>query len=460
MIAVLMNGGRSFKGAASYYLHDKRKSGEATRDTADRIAWTHCVNLATDDPAKAWRMMAHTAMAQGEIKAAAEVKAGGRKLTQPVCSYALSWHEGDSPTQDEQLAAALETLKVLGLDGRQAIIVAHNDTAHPHVHVIANRVSLENGIAAPLNKSKEKLQAWALDYEKARGNIRCDKRAEKAQRRARGEGMEAHPRKPRAAYEAEAATNDNLRSAFIQADQKAKDAALQAATRAMRARHSDRWRQAKTVYQDGKAKLWQARRQAEEVAAEQVREDFKPQWSALFRRQQAEARELARDASTVGGRLKRWFADRVGRRFDGDDGERRGLLSGVFNAAVSGDTLRKAMQRRHEAERRSLAEYRKASICAAQRTIREAHKTAAAQARARYLDLCQGIRREQEGEQRQMRDAWRQRNEERRQALAGIRRHDDRTGNQTESRADWGRSDHRAPGGSEGRGRNRGPGLG
>src|SRR5947207_14168641 len=71
------------------YAHDKRRDGEAVRLTADRVAWVETVNLPTGDPERAWRIMAHTALAQGHLKAAAGTKATGRKLKTP-CSPTAS----------------------------------------------------------------------------------------------------------------------------------------------------------------------------------------------------------------------------------------------------------------------------------------------------------------------------------------------------------------------------------
>ena len=76
--------GRSFKGAALYYLHDKGAL------TDERVAFTHTLNLATDDPHMAARMMAYTAMHQSQIKQAAGEVATGRKLTLPVYVYSLA----------------------------------------------------------------------------------------------------------------------------------------------------------------------------------------------------------------------------------------------------------------------------------------------------------------------------------------------------------------------------------
>ena len=140
MVPVLTEGGRSFKGAALYYLHDKRRAGEAERLTDERVAWTQTVNLPTDDAERGWRMMATTAMKADELKAAAGIKATGRKLTKPALAYSLSWHPDEAPTKAEQVEAAQETLKLLGLGEHQALIVCHTDEPQPHVHVIVNRL--------------------------------------------------------------------------------------------------------------------------------------------------------------------------------------------------------------------------------------------------------------------------------------------------------------------------------
>jgi hypothetical protein len=59
MVPAITAGGRSFRGAALYYLHDKRQPGEAERLTTDRVAWVETLNLPTGDPERAWKIMAH-----------------------------------------------------------------------------------------------------------------------------------------------------------------------------------------------------------------------------------------------------------------------------------------------------------------------------------------------------------------------------------------------------------------
>ena len=55
--------GTSFKGALTYYLHDKD-----TLETAHRVGFVEMLNLFTDDPHTAWREMMVTCDAAPELK--------------------------------------------------------------------------------------------------------------------------------------------------------------------------------------------------------------------------------------------------------------------------------------------------------------------------------------------------------------------------------------------------------
>ena len=116
-------------------------------------------------------MMAHTAMSAAALKAAAGVKATGRKLAKPVMAYSLSWAPGEAVTPADMLDAAKATLAALGLEEHQALIVCHNDTSHPHVHILVNRVNPDTGVAHTGSLAKERLSDWAFDYRDARGEL-------------------------------------------------------------------------------------------------------------------------------------------------------------------------------------------------------------------------------------------------------------------------------------------------
>ena len=75
----------------------------------------------------------------------------------------------------------------MGLEDREAVVVAHGDGAAPHVHVVVNRVSAEDGRAAGTGGNRLKLSRWAERWEREHGGLRCERRAEHNRRRAAGE---------------------------------------------------------------------------------------------------------------------------------------------------------------------------------------------------------------------------------------------------------------------------------
>ena len=278
MVPAITAGGRSFRAAFLYYAHDKRRDGEAVRFTTDRVAWVETANLPTGDPERAWRIMAHTALAQAELKAAAGIKATGRKLSKPVFAYSIAWHPGEKPTKAEQLEAARASIEAQGLEEHQAIILAHTDEPQGHVHIIVNRVHPVTGKAATLSNSKLKLSQWAEAYERKRGKVYCPQRVENNARRGRGEFVR-HPRTPRPVFEFSQATgNDHLGAVFAATAQRQQDAHLHELGRAMKRSHARQWRELHQLYRDRDTGKF--------------REDFLKQCDALRDTQERQRQEL------------------------------------------------------------------------------------------------------------------------------------------------------------------------
>jgi Relaxase/Mobilisation nuclease domain len=180
MIPRIAKGGRSFKGAYQYFGHDKEKSSK------HRVAWTHTENMITDDPEKAWKVMAYTAKVQDRLKEASGQKATGRKLQKPVFSYSLAWHPEQKPDRAHMLATAKKSLIALGLEDHEVFMIAHKDEPHKHVHVIVNRVHPLTGLAASLSNSRRKLSDFARTYEKENGKVYCLQREKNFQKRKEG----------------------------------------------------------------------------------------------------------------------------------------------------------------------------------------------------------------------------------------------------------------------------------
>ena len=125
--------GRGFAGLARYLAR-----GRSGRE-ADRVAWTSARHLATADPELAAVPMRATAAQSARVR-------------QPVYHLALSFDPDDAPrlaARGQALDQAFvegvvdRVLGRLGLAEHQAMLVAHRDHAHPHVHVMVNRVHPE-----------------------------------------------------------------------------------------------------------------------------------------------------------------------------------------------------------------------------------------------------------------------------------------------------------------------------
>jgi hypothetical protein len=57
-----------------------------------------------------------------------------------VCHYELAWPPGERPTRPQWTDSAVQTLKALGYEGHQYLVIAHNDKKHFHIHIMVNKV--------------------------------------------------------------------------------------------------------------------------------------------------------------------------------------------------------------------------------------------------------------------------------------------------------------------------------
>jgi len=181
VVPKIAKAGTSFKGAFAYYCHDKNA------DTAERVGFFQTLNMRTDDPEKAWRVMAFTALNQDRIKNDFGTASTGKTSNKVVYAYSLSWAEDETPTKAAMMQAATASLKALGAEDYQTAIVSHTDEPHPHIHVIVNRVHPEHGKLLDIYQDRTKLSDFALEYERTQGKIRCRKRAENSRKREEGQ---------------------------------------------------------------------------------------------------------------------------------------------------------------------------------------------------------------------------------------------------------------------------------
>jgi len=89
----------------------------------------------------------------------------------------LAWAPGETPSREEMTAAADDFLCAMGWHQHQAVYVAHSDTAHPHLHIILNRVHPDTGRTINDWQEWKRAQRWALAYERGQGPVLCKGRA-------------------------------------------------------------------------------------------------------------------------------------------------------------------------------------------------------------------------------------------------------------------------------------------
>ena len=125
MIAVSSKG-QSFRAIARYLAAGR--SGEER----ERVEWSAGRNLPTADPELAGVFMRATAEQNVRVQ-------------RPVYHLVLSFDPGDAVERATMERVADRVLDRVGLSEHQAVVVAHRDRAHPHMHILVNRVHPESG---------------------------------------------------------------------------------------------------------------------------------------------------------------------------------------------------------------------------------------------------------------------------------------------------------------------------
>lgn len=412
MVPKLHAKGKSFRGAAAYLLHDKERAR-----TSERVAWTETRNLATDDPQTAWRIMAATAMDQQRLKAQAGIGNTGRKSVDSVLHLTLSWHPGEAEglSREEMLRAANGAVRALRAEDRQVLLVCHNDEPQPHVHLLINRVSPEDGRMLPSSKEKLNLSRWAEAYEKERGAVLCEERVLNNAARDRGEYTRGEPDKPRHIYELEAANDNRPDAGRVRAEQRRRDAEPAKRSRGKRNGQARAWSDLVTRHRERVASI-QAR--SKHTAAERialVRETFKPQWKALFRKHRAGLRDFNQCEQRLLGRLHNTlkaidFAALV------RSGTRQRTIGEVFQAIVSSGKRLEAFRRKQAAQARALGTRQRAEERNVLKTVRRARDSALARNRAMLLSERSQLRLANRMEMAVTRATWKTRSDQRRAA--------------------------------------------
>jgi len=186
MVPNIARNGTSFRGAGAYHLHDKPTPETPRPRSSARVVFTATRNLANDDPHAALDEMWRTARDAEHLKAAAGVARCGRPSAAPVKTMSLAWSPAERPSRAQMLEAADSFLRAMGWHEHQAVYAVHGDTAHPHLHIILNRVHPATGRMLNDWQERKRAQAWALRHEKQQGRVLCPARVERREKGKRG----------------------------------------------------------------------------------------------------------------------------------------------------------------------------------------------------------------------------------------------------------------------------------
>jgi hypothetical protein len=151
--------GKSFRGCLSY-LHEGRLQAtrelqelEAERKQAKVIAFNQCFGEKKE-----------------LIRQFNEVRQLNRKLAKPVFHATISFAHADSRKLGDQDKAdiAAELAKTFRFEDNQYVVIAHGDTRHEHLHVVANRIGYDGKTASDSNSYK-RMAEFCRKMERANG---------------------------------------------------------------------------------------------------------------------------------------------------------------------------------------------------------------------------------------------------------------------------------------------------
>lgn len=393
MVPDIAKKGHSFNGAFAYYLHDKGA------ETTERVGWTETRNLMTDDPQAAKRIMIATALQADELKKAAGIKAAGRKSTQSVYAYALSWHPDEAGQIDraEMLAAADASLKELKADHLQAVIVCHTDQKHPHVHVIINRVDPSDGRMHPFSNDRLQLSDWANQYERDRGNIVTPAREVKRQKREQ--------------YQDKASRQDYAQAKRQEAAEKPKNdlspaAMLKDLGDAQKERHRQEWSGLSAGNKAKRGAIYDACRQRIKDAAALHKGETRALWAEHFKQERERRKAFdGREKELIGVVQNAMAATAYQHQTGALDG--KGKLSATFTNALSSQRRRAAFEARMDMDKVGLRQQLRQILDNEIDGIKSDRAAALADQRQAFRDGRAALIERQDGERAKVREAWR-----------------------------------------------------
>ena len=296
--------------------------------------------------------------------------------------------------------AADASLQVLGAAHLQAVIVAHTDRKHPHVHIIVNRIDPETGKMHGFQNDHRQLDAWALAYEEARGRILTPARVKNKRAKA-PELLQAQPEQPTPSPPKVKSQAQQLRERGVE----------------LKRQHAVEWQAFAGESRQARAEA-RAQRPSFKTISEQHREDTRADWRFLGKSQASERREFYRSERTLMGAIGN--AVQVARLERLSSKRDEAFIWAVFRHALDVDG-RRATFAAYQTERkavfaRRMNKQRAEKIAAAMVPHAERLARVEAEISARHTKL----RADQDKDRAALREAWTQYGSQRKAPLSWV----------------------------------------
>lgn len=405
--------GKSFKGLAAYLLHDVKREGEEIRNTSERVGWVESFNLNGADGDQSWRLMLATANSANSLKEAAGIKKG-KTIKNTVYHYSINFNPDDKLSPEIQRDAVKGSLKALGLSDHQALAVEHTDKAHNHIHVMVNLIDPSNGLSAAtpqmgddgkkrskLSNSQRKLSSWAGKFERDYGLEITEGRLANANKRSRGEKVEAR-RKSRNIVEQEKIEKPiRRRRDFDRGAHEDRAREIQSRSENLKEQSRIEWESLKRSYGIEKGAIKAEMSPMMKARASEIKELFKPYWSNMFIRHREELKIFEAGDKTAIGRI--WHGAAAFRELaiDGD-------YLGGFVAAFSKENRRNIVLKKHDRERVQMSERLQGQMSQELGKLKADFDRQFSRARERFSGQCNQLKNKQDTAWSGIRLAWRE----------------------------------------------------
>lgn len=141
--------GKSFKGCLAYCFNDKI-SKENEQVFQNRAELLHCNKCFGNE--------------KELVQQFNEIRQFNPRLSKPVLHITLSFAPGEKLRNNKLMEISEDCAKTFGFDKNQFIVISHIDTAHQHIHIIANRIGFDKKTVNDSN-SYQKIAKFCRDTE-------------------------------------------------------------------------------------------------------------------------------------------------------------------------------------------------------------------------------------------------------------------------------------------------------